>query len=137
MQNVGLDESQVGSNTTEGNINSLRYVENTTLMTESEEGLKSLLMKEKEESEKISLNLNIQKIKIIASSIIISWQKDDEKLETMGDFIFLDSKITVDGDFNHEIKKKKKVHMHFGRKSMAKLDSIFKKQRHHYDNKGP
>ena len=108
MQNVGLDESQVGSNTTEGNINSLRYVENTTLMTESEEGLKSLLMKEKEESEKISLNLNIQKIKIIASSIIISWQKDDEKLETMGDFIFLDSKITVDGDFNHEIKKKKK-----------------------------
>ena len=72
MQNAGLDESQVGSNTTEGNINSLRYVENTTLMTESEEGLKSLLMKEKEESEKISLNLNIQKIKIIASSIIIS-----------------------------------------------------------------
>ena len=77
-------------------------------MTESEEGLKSVLMKEKEESEKTGLNLNIQKIKIMASSLIISWQKDDEKLETVADFIFLDSKITVDGDFNHEINKKKK-----------------------------
>ena len=77
-------------------------------MTESEEGLKSVVMKEKEESEKTGLNLNIQKIKIMASSLIISWQKDDEKLETVADFIFLDSKITVDGDFNHEINKKKK-----------------------------
>ena len=95
-------------------------------MTESEEGLKSVLMKEKEESEKTGLNLNIQKIKIMASSLIISWQKDDEKLETVADFIFLDSKITVDGDFNHEINKKKKGHMYLGRKSMAKLDSILK-----------
>ena len=89
-------------------------------MTESEEGLKSVLMKEKEESEKTGLNLNIQKIKIMASSLIISWQKDDEKLETVADFIFLDSKITVDGDYSHAIKR----HLLLERKSMTNLDNV-------------
>ena len=91
-------------------------------MTESEEGLKSVLMKEKEESEKTGLNLNIQKIKIMASSLIISWQKDDEKLETVADFIFLDSKITVDGDCSHDIKR----HLFFGRKAMTSLGTVKK-----------
>ena len=105
-------------------------------MTESEEGLKSVLMKEKEESEKTGLNLNIQKIKIMASSLIISWQKDDEKLETVADFIFLDSKITVDGDFNHEINKKKRTYVPW-KEIYGKARQHIKKQRPRYDNKGP
>ena len=119
MQNAGLDESQVGSNTTGGNINSLRYVDDTTLMAESEEELKSLLMKEKEESEKVGLKLNIQKTKIMASSRITSWQIDGE---TLKDLIFFGSKITADGDYSHEIKRC----LLLENKVMTNLNSILK-----------
>ena len=104
------------------NINNLRYADDTTLMAESEEELKSLLMKVKEESEKVGLKLNIQKTKIIASCPISSWQIDRETMETVTDFIFLDSKITADGDCSHEIKR----HLLLGRKAMTNLDSILK-----------
>ena len=114
-----LEEAQAGFKIARRNINNLRYADDTTLMAESEEELKSLLMKEKEESEKAGLNLNIQKTKIIASSSIISWQIDGE---TVSDFIFLGSKITADGDCSHEIKR----HLLLGRKVMSNLDSIFK-----------
>ena len=105
MWNVGLDEAQAGINSARRIINNLRYADDTTLMAESEDELKSLLMKVKvkEESEKVGLKLNIQKTKIIASSPITSWQIDGETMETMTDFIFLDSKITADGDCSHEI----------------------------------
>ena len=120
QSNAGLDEAQAGIKIAGRNINNLRYTD-TILMAESEEEIKSLLMKVKE-SEKAGLNLNIQKTKIMASSPITSWQRDGETMETVTDFIFLGSKITVDGNCSHEIKR----HLLFGRKSMTKLDSILK-----------
>ena len=105
MRNAGLDEAQAGIKITERDINNLRYADDTTLMAESEEELKSLLMKAKEESEKVGLKLNIQKTKIMASSPITSWEIDEETVETGSDFIFGGSKITTDGDCSHEIKK--------------------------------
>ena len=105
MRNAELEETQAGIKIARRNINNLRYADDTTLMAESEEELNSLLMKVKEESEKAGLKLNIQKIKIMASSSIPSWQIDGETMETMTDFIFLDSKITADGDYSHDIKR--------------------------------
>ena len=105
MRNDGLEETQAGIKIARGNINNLRYADDTTLMAESEEELKSLLMKVKEESENVGLKLNIQKTKIMASGPITSWQIDGETVETVSDFIFLGSKITADGDCRHEIKK--------------------------------
>ena len=122
MQNARLDEAQAGINITERNINNLRYADDTTLMAESEEELKSLLLKMKEESEKAGLKLNIQKMKIMASSPITPWQIDGETLETMADFILGGSKITTDGDCSHEIKRC----LLLGRKAIANLDSILK-----------
>ena len=121
MRNAGLEEAQGGIKITGRNINNLRYADDTTLMAESEE-LKSLLMKVKEESEKVGLKLNIEKTKIMASSPITSWQIDRETVGTVSDFIFLGSKITADGDCKHEIKR----HLFFGRKVMTNLDSILK-----------
>ena len=112
-----LDESQAGIKIVRRNINNLRYADDTTLMAESEEELKSLLMKVKEESEKPGLKLNIQKTKIMASSAIISWQIDGGKMEAVRDFIFLGSKITADGDCSHEMKR----HLLLGRKAMANI----------------
>ena len=105
MRSAGLDEAQAGIKIVRRNINNLRYADNTTLMAESEEELKSLLMKVKEKCEKLVLKLSIQKTKIIASSPIASWQLDGETVETVADFIFLGSKITADGDCSHEIKR--------------------------------
>ena len=122
MRNGGLEEAQAGIKISGRNINNLRYADNTTLMAESEEELKSLLMKVKVESEKVGLKLNIQKTKIMASGPIISWQIDGETMETVTDFIFLGSKITADGDCSCEIKR----HLLLGRKVMTNLDSIFK-----------
>ena len=122
MRNIGLDEAQAGIKVAGRNINNLRYADNTTLMAKSEEELKSLLMKVKEESEKAGWNFNIQKTKIMASSPITSWQIDGETMETVTDFIFLDSKITADGDCSHEIKR----HLFLGRKAMTSLDSVLK-----------
>ena len=122
MWNAGQDEAQAGIKIARRNINNLRYADDTTLMAESEEELKSLLMKVKEESEKVGLNLNIQKIKIMASDPITSRQIDGETMETMTDFIFLGSKITADGDCSHEIKRR----LLLGRKVMTNLDSILK-----------
>ena len=121
MRNARLDEAQTGIKIAGKNINNLRYADDTTLMAESEE-LKSLLMKVKEESEKVGLKFNIQKSKIMASGPITSWQIDGEIMETVRDFIFLGSKITVDGDYSHEIKRC----LLLGRKAMTKLDSILK-----------
>ena len=120
MQNAGLDETQAGIKIARRNINNLRYTDDTTLMVESEEELKSLLMKVKEETEKAGLKLNIQKTKIMASGPITSWQVDGETVETVADFIFLGSKITADGDCSHEIKR----HLLLGRKVMTNQDSI-------------
>ena len=120
MRNAGLEEAQAGIKIAGRNINNLRYVDDTALMPESEEELKSLLMKLKEESEKVDLKLNIQKTKIMASGAITSWQIDGE---TVADFIFGSSKITADGDCSHEIKR----HLLLGRKVMTNLDSILKK----------
>ena len=130
MRNTGLEEAQAGIKTDGRNINNLRYADDTTLMAERKEELKSLLMKVKEESEKVGLKLNIQKTKITASSPITSWRIDGETVETVSDFIYLGSKITADGDCSHEIKK----HLLLGRKVMTNLDSILesrdiKKQR--------
>ena len=122
MRNAGLEETQAGIKFAGRNINNLRYLDDTTLMAESEEELKSLLMKVKEESEKVGLKLSIQKTKIMASSPITSWQIDGETVETMADFIFLGSKITADGDCCHEIKRC----LLLGSKVMTNLDSIFK-----------
>ena len=108
MINAGLDETQAGIKTSGKNIDNFRYADDTTLMTESEEELNSLLIKVKEESEKVGLKLNIQKTKIMAAGPITSWQIDGEKVETLSDFIFLGSKITADGDCSHEIKRWKK-----------------------------
>ena len=120
MRNAGLDEAQVGIKIAGRNINNIRCADDTTLMAESEEELKSLLMKVKEESEKVSLKLNIQKTKIMASGPITSWQIDGEALAKATDFIFLGSKITADSDCSHEIKRC----LLLGRKAMAKLDSV-------------
>ena len=122
MRNTGLKEAQAGIKIAGRNINNLRYAYDTTLMAESEEELKSLLMKVKEESEKIGLKLNIQNSKIMASGLITSWQIDGETVETVADFIFLSSKITADGDCSHEIKR----HLILWRKVMTNLDSILK-----------
>ena len=123
MQNAGLNEAQAGIKTAAININNLRYPDDTTLMAEREEELKSLLMKVKEKSEKAGLKLNIQKTKIMASSRpITSWQIDGETMETVTDFIFLGSKITADGNCSHEIKR----HLLLGRKAMRNLDSVLK-----------
>ena len=122
MRNAGLDEAQAGIKITGRNINNLRYVDDTPLMAEREEELKSLLMKVKEKSEKVGLKLNIQKTKIMASGPITSWQIDGETVETVTDFIFLGSEITADGDCSHEIKR----HLLLGRKAMTNLDSILK-----------
>ena len=119
MRNAGQEKAQAGIKTAGRNINNLRYADDTTLMAESEEGLKSLLMKVKEESEKVGLKLNIQKIEIMVSSPITSWQIDGK---TVVDFTFLGSKITVDGDCSHEIKRR----LLLGRKVMTNLDSILK-----------
>ena len=131
MWNAGLDEAQAGIKNTGRNINNLRYADDTTLMAESKEELKSLFMKMKEKSEKVGLKLNIQKTKIMASSLITSWQIDRETMETVTDLIFLGSKITADGDCSHENKRP----LLFGRKAMANLDSILK-SRHYFANKG-
>ena len=122
MRYAGLDEAQAEIKIAGRNTNNLGYTDDTILMAESEEELKSLLMKVKEESEKVGLKLNIQKTKIMASGLIISWQIDGETVETVADFIFLGSKITVDGDRSHEIKRR----LLLGRKVMTNLDSIFK-----------
>ena len=122
MRNAGLEEAQAGIKIAGRNISNLRYADDTILMAESEEELKSLLMKVKEESEKVGLKLSIQKTKIMASSPITSWQIDGETVETVSDFIFLGSRITADGDCSHEIKR----HLLLGRKVMTNLDSILK-----------
>ena len=121
MRNAGLDEAQAAIKIAGRNINNLRYADDTTLKAESEEELKSLLMKVKEEREKVGLKLNIQKTKIMASGPITSWQIDGETVETVPDFIFRGSKITVDGDCSNEIKRR----LVLGRKVMTNLDSIF------------
>ena len=122
MRNAGLDEAQARIKIARRNINNLRYAEDTTLMAESEEELKSLLMKVKEESEKVGLKLNIQKTKIMASGPTTSWQIDGETVETVSDFILGGSEIIADGDFSHEIKRR----LLLGRKVMTYLDSIWK-----------
>ena len=122
MRNAGLDEAQAGIKIAGRNLNNLRYADDITLMAESEEELKSLLMKVKVESEKVGLKLNIQKMKIMASGLITSLEIDGETVETVSDFIFLGSKITADGDCSHEIKRR----LLLGRQVMTNLDSIFK-----------
>ena len=122
MRNAGLEETQAGIKIARTNINNLRYADDTTLMAESEEELKNLLMKVKEESEKVGLNLNIQKTKIMTSGLITSCQIDEETVEIVADFVFLGSKITADGDCSHEIKRC----LLLGRKVMTNLDSILK-----------
>ena len=129
MRNAGLDEAQAGIKIAGRNINSLRYADDTILMAESEEELKSLLMKVKEESEKAGLKLNIQKTKIMATGPITLWEIDGETVETVADFILGGSKITADGDCSHEIKR----HLLLGRKPRQHI----KKQRHYFANKGP
>ena len=122
MRNAGMDEAQAGIKIAGRNINNLRYADDTTFMAESEEELKSLLMKVKEEREKVGLKLNIQKTKIMATGHITSWQTDGETMDTVTDFILGGSKITADGDCSHEIKRR----LLFGRNIMASLDSILK-----------
>ena len=122
MRNAGLEESQAGINIARRNINNLRYADDTTLMAENEEEIKSLLMKVKVEVETVGLKLNIQKTNIMASGPITSWEIDGETVETVSDFIFGGSKITANGDYSHEIKRS----LLLGRKVMTNLDSIFK-----------
>ena len=122
MRNAGLEEAQAGIKIAGRNINNLRYADDTILMAESEEELKILLMKVKKDSEEVGLNLNIQKMKIMASSPIASWEKDEETVEKVSDFILGGSKITADGDCSHEIKRR----LLLGRKVMTNLDGIFK-----------
>ena len=122
MRNAGLEEAQAGIKISGRNINNLRYADDTTLMAESEEELKSLLMKVKEKSEKVGLKLNIQKTNIMTPSPITSWQIDGEIMKTVTDFIFLGSKITVDGDRSHEIERR----LLLGRRAMSNLDSVLK-----------
>ena len=130
MRNIGLDKAQAGIKIARRSINNLIYADDTSLMAESEVELKSLLMKVKEESEKVDLKLNIQKTKIMASGPITSWQTDVETVETVSDFIFWGSKITADGDCSHEIKRR----LLLGRKVMTNLDSILK-SRHYFVKK--
>ena len=132
MRNTGLEEAQARIKIARRNINNLRYADDTILMAESEEKLKSLLMEVKEESENADLKLNIQKTKIVASGPITSWHIDGETVETLSDFIFGGSKITADGDCSHEIKRC----LLLGRKVMTNLDSVLK-SRHYFANKGP
>ena len=132
MRNAGLDKAQAGIKIARRNISNLRYADDTTLTAESEEELKGLLMKVKEESAKTGLKLNIQKTKIMASDPITSWQTDGETMKTVRDFIFLGSKITADGDCILEVKR----HWLLGRKAMTNLDSILKR-RHYFADKGP
>ena len=132
MRNAWLDEAQAGIKIARRNINNLRYADDTTLMAESEEELKSLLIKVKEEREKADLKLNIQKTKILASDPITSWQIDGEAMETVRDFIFLGSKITADGDCSHEIKT-----LAPWKKSYNKSRQHIKKQRHYFADKCP
>ena len=122
MRNAGLEEAQAGIKFPERNISNLRYADDTSLMAESEEELQSFLMKMKEESKKVRLKLNIQKIKIMAPGPITSWQMDGKTVETVRDFIFLGSKITADGDCSHVIKR----HLLLGKKAMTNLDNILK-----------
>jgi len=131
--NRSMNEAQARIKIAGRNNNNLRYADDTTLMADSEEELKSLLMKVKEESENVGLKLNIQTTKIMASSPITSWQIDGETVETVADFILGDSKITADGDCSHEIKRC----LLLGRKVMSNLDSILKKQRYYFVHKGP
>ena len=131
MRNAGLEEAQAGIKIARRNINNLRYADDTTLMAQSEEKLKSLLMKVKEESEKVGLKLNIQKTKIMASSPITSWQIDGERVETVSDFIFLGSKITADGDCSHEIKM-----LAPWKESYDQPRQHIQRQRHYFVNKG-
>ena len=131
QQNTGLEEAQAGIKIAGRDINNLRYADDTTLMEESEKKLKSLLIKMKEESEKAGLKLSIQKMKIMASGPITSWQIDGETVETATDFIFLGSKITADGDCSHEIKRR----LLLGRKAMTNLDSILR-SRPYFADKG-
>ena len=131
IQNAVVDEAQAGIKIARININNLRYADDTTLMAESEEEPKSLLLKVKEESEKAGLKLNIQKTKIMASGPITSWQIDGETMETVTDFTFLGSKISVDGDCSHEIKRCLLLRI----KAMTNLDSMFKSMRHHFAKK--
>ena len=133
MRNAGLDEAQAGIKIAGRKINNLRYADDTTLTAESEEKLKNLLMKVKEDSEKAGLKLNIQKTKIMASRPITSWQIVVERVETVTNFIFLGSKITADGDCSHKIKRC----FLLGRKAMTNLDHILKKQTHCFIDKGP
>ena len=132
MRNAGLEETQAGIKIAGRNINNIKYADDITLLAESEEELKSLLMKVKEESEKVGLKLNIQKTKIMASGPITSWQIDGETVETVADFIFLGSKITADGDCSHEIKRR----LFLGRKVMINLDNLLK-SRGYLFNKDP
>ena len=129
MRNAGLEEAQAGIKIARGNINNLRYADDTTLLAETEEELKGLLMKVKQGSEKVGLKLNIQKTKIMASDPITSREIDGETVETVSDFIFLGSKITADGDCSHEIKRQKKKY--------DKTRQHIKKQRHYFANTGP
>ena len=132
MQNARLDEAQAGMKIAGRNINNLSYADDSTLMAESKRDLKSLLMKVKEESEKAGLKFILQKTKIMASGPITSWQMDGEKMETVADFIFLGSKIPVDGDCSHEIKRC----LLLGRKAMTKLDSMLKSRDTNLQTKG-
>ena len=132
IRNAGLDEAQDGIKTAGRNINNLRYADDTTIMAESEEELKSLLMKVKEESEKVGLKLNILNTKIMQSGPITSWERDEETVETVSDFIFLGSKITADGDCSNEIERRLLL-----RRSYDQPRQHIKKQRHHFANKGP
>ena len=132
MRNAGLEEAQAAIKIARRNINNLRYADDTTLMAESEEELKSLLMKVKEESENVGLKLNIQKMKIMASGPVTSWEIDGETVETVSDYIIFGSKITADGDSSHEIK----TCLLLGRKVMTNLHNILK-SRHYFANKGP
>ena len=132
MRNTGLEETQAGIKIAGKNINNLRYADDTTLMAESKEELKRLLMEVKRESEKAGLKLSIRKTKIMASSPITSWEIDGETVETVSDFIFLGSKISADGDCSHEIKRR----LLLGRKVMTNLDSIFK-SRDYFANRSP
>ena len=132
MKNAGLEEAQAGIKIARRNINNLRYADDTTLMAESEEELRSLLMKVKEESEKVGLKLNIQKTKIMASGPITSWEIDGETVEAVSDFILGGSKITADGDCSHEIKT-----LAPWKESYDQHRQHIKKQRHHFANKGP
>ena len=133
MRNVGLEEAQAGIKIAGRNINNLRYADDTTLMAESEEELKSVLMKVKEEGEKVGLKLNIQKTKIMASGPITLWHIDGETVEIVTDFIFLGSNITADGDFSHEIKRR----LLLWKKSYDQHRQHIQKQRHYFANKGP